>query len=139
MLSQQGESLLSLAQELGMRIFNRHVVQRKQLNDEVQALQERYFKYLHLLASDTQVRSGGGWNEELLLGLGFGGSSGVGSLVGFQVGKLRSPYSPPSHPGAVGYAPSSCHFLVAPTLFPHLNFAPVGVAGCELSAQSPGP
>ncbi|XP_036169703.1 DNA-directed RNA polymerase, mitochondrial isoform X1 [Myotis myotis] len=54
-LSQQGESLLSLAQELGMRIFNRHVVQRKQLNDEVQALQERYFKYLHLLASDTQV------------------------------------------------------------------------------------
>ncbi|XP_036280950.1 DNA-directed RNA polymerase, mitochondrial isoform X2 [Pipistrellus kuhlii] len=54
-LPQQGESLLSLAQELGMRIFNRHVVQRKQLSDEVQALQERYFKYLHLLASDTQV------------------------------------------------------------------------------------
>lgn len=75
-LSQQGESLLSLAQELGMRIFNRHVVQRKQLNDEVQALQERYFRYLLLLASDTQVRSGGRRNEELLLGLGFGGSSG---------------------------------------------------------------
>lgn len=76
-LSQQGESLLSLAQELGMRIFNRHVVQRKQLSDEVQALQERYFKYLHLLASDTQVRSGGGQNEELLLGLEFRGSSGI--------------------------------------------------------------
>lgn len=60
MLSLQGESLLSLAQQLGMRIFNRHVVQRKQLTDEVQALQRRYFKYLHLLASDTKVRCGGG-------------------------------------------------------------------------------
>ncbi|KAM7140978.1 DNA-directed RNA polymerase, mitochondrial [Molossus nigricans] len=54
-LSPQGESLLSLAQQLGMRIFNRHVVQRKQLTEEVQALQWRYFKYLHLLASDTEV------------------------------------------------------------------------------------
>ncbi|XP_016070360.1 PREDICTED: DNA-directed RNA polymerase, mitochondrial [Miniopterus natalensis] len=54
-LSPQGESLLSLAQQLGMRIFNRHVVQRKQLSDEVQELQQRYFKYLHMLASDTQV------------------------------------------------------------------------------------
>ncbi|XP_066197717.1 DNA-directed RNA polymerase, mitochondrial isoform X1 [Saccopteryx leptura] len=53
-LSSQGESLLSLAQQLGLRIFNRHVVQRKLLSDEVQALQQRYFKYLRLLASDTQ-------------------------------------------------------------------------------------
>ncbi|KAM8765496.1 DNA-directed RNA polymerase, mitochondrial [Rhynchonycteris naso] len=53
-LSSQGESLLSLAQQLGLRIFNRHVVQRKLLSDEVQALQHRYFKYLCLLASDTQ-------------------------------------------------------------------------------------
>lgn len=56
----QGESLLSLAQQLGLRIFSRHVVQKKQLNDEVRALQRRYFKYLRLLASDTQVRSGRG-------------------------------------------------------------------------------
>lgn len=58
-LPPQGESLLSLAQQLGLRIFNRHVVQRKRLTEEVQALERRYFKYLHLLASDTQVRPGG--------------------------------------------------------------------------------
>ncbi|XP_045686780.1 DNA-directed RNA polymerase, mitochondrial [Phyllostomus hastatus] len=51
----QGESLLSLAQQLGLRIFSRHVVQKKQLSDEVQALQRRYFKYLRLLASDTRM------------------------------------------------------------------------------------
>ncbi|XP_036090157.1 DNA-directed RNA polymerase, mitochondrial isoform X2 [Rousettus aegyptiacus] len=54
-LPPQGESLLSLAQQLGLRIFNRHVVQRKRLTEEVRALERRYFKYLHLLASDTQV------------------------------------------------------------------------------------
>lgn len=57
MLPLQGESLLSLAQQLGLRIFSRHVVQKKQLSDEVQALQRRYFKYLRLLASDKRVRS----------------------------------------------------------------------------------
>lgn len=55
-LPPQGESLLSLAQQLGLRIFNRHVVQRKQLGDEVRALERRYFKYLRLLASDSRVR-----------------------------------------------------------------------------------
>uniref|UniRef100_A0A8I3RYM2 DNA-directed RNA polymerase n=1 Tax=Canis lupus familiaris TaxID=9615 RepID=A0A8I3RYM2_CANLF len=54
-LPPQGESLLSLAQQLGMRVFNRHMVQRKQLSSQVQALQQRYYRYLHLLASDTQV------------------------------------------------------------------------------------
>lgn len=55
-LPPQGESLLSLAQQLGLRIFNRHVVQRKQLSDEVRVLERRYFKYLRLLASDSPVR-----------------------------------------------------------------------------------
>lgn len=55
-LPQQGESLLSLAQQLGLRIFNRHVVQRKQLSDEVHELERRYFKYLRLMASDSLVR-----------------------------------------------------------------------------------
>ncbi|XP_019512736.1 PREDICTED: DNA-directed RNA polymerase, mitochondrial isoform X4 [Hipposideros armiger] len=54
-LPQQGESLLSLAQQLGLRIFNRHVVQRKQLSDEVHALERRYFKYLRQMASDSLV------------------------------------------------------------------------------------
>ncbi|XP_032989759.1 DNA-directed RNA polymerase, mitochondrial isoform X2 [Rhinolophus ferrumequinum] len=54
-LPPQGESLLSLAQQLGLRIFNRHVVQRKQLGDEVRALERRYFEYLRLLASDSRV------------------------------------------------------------------------------------
>nr|XP_025717114.1 DNA-directed RNA polymerase, mitochondrial isoform X1 [Callorhinus ursinus]XP_025717115.1 DNA-directed RNA polymerase, mitochondrial isoform X2 [Callorhinus ursinus] len=54
-LPPQGESLLSLAQQLGLRVFNRHTVHRKQLSSQVQALQQRYHRYLHLLASDTQV------------------------------------------------------------------------------------
>ncbi|XP_039694948.1 DNA-directed RNA polymerase, mitochondrial isoform X2 [Pteropus medius] len=54
-LPPQGESLLFLAQQLGLRVFNRHVVQRKRLTQEVRELERRYFKYLHLLASDTQV------------------------------------------------------------------------------------
>ncbi|XP_039104024.1 DNA-directed RNA polymerase, mitochondrial isoform X2 [Hyaena hyaena] len=53
-LPPQGESLLSLAQQLGLRVFNRHAVQKQQLR-HVQALQQRYYQYLHLLASDTQV------------------------------------------------------------------------------------
>ncbi|XP_006898086.1 PREDICTED: DNA-directed RNA polymerase, mitochondrial [Elephantulus edwardii] len=54
-LPPQGESLISLAHELGMRTFNRHMVQRKQQEQQVQALQKRYSQYLRLLASDTQV------------------------------------------------------------------------------------
>ncbi|XP_008592549.1 PREDICTED: DNA-directed RNA polymerase, mitochondrial [Galeopterus variegatus] len=54
-LPAQGESLLSLAHQLGMRAFNRHVVHSKQLNKQVQALEQHYMQYLHLLASDTQV------------------------------------------------------------------------------------
>ncbi|XP_035956620.1 DNA-directed RNA polymerase, mitochondrial isoform X3 [Halichoerus grypus] len=54
-LPPQGESLLSLAQQLGLRVFNRHTVHRKQLSSQVRALQQRYHRYLHLLASDTQI------------------------------------------------------------------------------------
>ncbi|XP_065731272.1 DNA-directed RNA polymerase, mitochondrial isoform X16 [Phocoena phocoena] len=49
-LPAQGESLLFLAHELGLRVFK-----RKQLRNEVQELEQRYSKYLHLLASDTQI------------------------------------------------------------------------------------
>ncbi|XP_030878267.1 DNA-directed RNA polymerase, mitochondrial isoform X6 [Leptonychotes weddellii] len=54
-LPPQGESLLSLAQQLGLRVFNRHTVHRKQLSSQVRALQQRYHSYLHLLASDTPI------------------------------------------------------------------------------------
>ncbi|XP_075400141.1 DNA-directed RNA polymerase, mitochondrial [Tenrec ecaudatus] len=54
-LPPQGESLIHLAHELGMRAFNRQAVQRKQREGQVQVLQQRYFEYLRLLACDTQV------------------------------------------------------------------------------------
>ncbi|XP_053437582.1 DNA-directed RNA polymerase, mitochondrial isoform X1 [Nycticebus coucang] len=54
-LPAQGESLVALAQELGMRAFNRHMVQKQRLNNQVQVLEQQYTQYLHLLAADTQV------------------------------------------------------------------------------------
>ncbi|XP_037679719.1 DNA-directed RNA polymerase, mitochondrial [Choloepus didactylus] len=54
-LPPQGESLAYVAQELGLRVFSRHVVQRKQREEQVQALRRRYGQYLRLLACDTQV------------------------------------------------------------------------------------
>lgn len=81
-LPAQGESLLFLARELGLRVFK-----RKQLRNEVQELEQRYSKYLHLLASDTQVRPREpGW-----------GNPGV---------ERRSPpLSPLPFPEAAGFAP----------------------------------
>ncbi|XP_023368396.1 DNA-directed RNA polymerase, mitochondrial isoform X3 [Otolemur garnettii] len=54
-LPAQGESLVALAQELGMRAFNRRMVQKQKLNNQVQVLEQQYTQYLHLLAADTQV------------------------------------------------------------------------------------
>ncbi|KAM5190038.1 DNA-directed RNA polymerase, mitochondrial isoform 2-T2 [Callospermophilus lateralis] len=54
-LPAQGESLVVVAKDLGLRTFNRHMVQQKRLNNQVQALERRYAQYLHLLACDTQV------------------------------------------------------------------------------------
>ena len=52
-LPPHGESLLFLAHELGVR-----VLKRKRLRNQVEELEQRYSEYLHLLASDTQVRLG---------------------------------------------------------------------------------
>lgn len=52
-LPSHGESLFFLAHELGVR-----VLKRKRLRNQVEELEQRYFEYLHLLASDTQVRPG---------------------------------------------------------------------------------
>uniref|UniRef100_A0A8C9P788 DNA-directed RNA polymerase n=1 Tax=Spermophilus dauricus TaxID=99837 RepID=A0A8C9P788_SPEDA len=56
-LPAQGESLVVVAKDLGLRTFNRHMVQQKRLSNQVQALERRYAQYLHLLACDTQVAS----------------------------------------------------------------------------------
>uniref|UniRef100_A0A4W2EUX7 DNA-directed RNA polymerase n=1 Tax=Bos indicus x Bos taurus TaxID=30522 RepID=A0A4W2EUX7_BOBOX len=48
-LPSHGESLFFLAHELGVR-----VLKRKRLRNQVEELEQRYFEYLHLLASDTQ-------------------------------------------------------------------------------------
>ncbi|XP_070649522.1 DNA-directed RNA polymerase, mitochondrial isoform X3 [Bos indicus] len=49
-LPSHGESLFFLAHELGVR-----VLKRKRLRNQVEELEQRYFEYLHLLASDTQI------------------------------------------------------------------------------------
>lgn len=54
-LPAQGEPLFQLAQNLGLRVFNRHLVKQKQVTNHVQKLGQRYSQYLRLLASDTQV------------------------------------------------------------------------------------
>ncbi|XP_028627407.1 DNA-directed RNA polymerase, mitochondrial isoform X2 [Grammomys surdaster] len=54
-LPAQGEPLLQLAQNLGLRVLNRHLVKQKQVTNHVQKLGQRYSQYLRLLASDTQV------------------------------------------------------------------------------------
>ncbi|XP_060037415.1 DNA-directed RNA polymerase, mitochondrial [Erinaceus europaeus] len=55
-LSPHGDSLLSVAQELGMRVFTRFTVQRQQLSRRVQELEQRYHSYLRLLAADGKVK-----------------------------------------------------------------------------------
>ncbi|XP_076775698.1 DNA-directed RNA polymerase, mitochondrial isoform X2 [Arvicanthis niloticus] len=54
-LPAQGEPLLQLAQNLGLRVLNRHLVKQKQVTNHVQKLEQRYSQYLQLLASDTQA------------------------------------------------------------------------------------
>lgn len=54
-LPAQGEPLIQLAQNLGLRVLNRHLVKQKQVTNHVQKLEQRYSQYLRLLASDTQV------------------------------------------------------------------------------------
>ncbi|XP_028714374.1 DNA-directed RNA polymerase, mitochondrial isoform X2 [Peromyscus leucopus] len=56
-LPAQGEPLLHLAQDLGLRVLNRHLVKQKQVTNHVQKLGQQYSKYLRLLASDTQVET----------------------------------------------------------------------------------
>uniref|UniRef100_A0A669QB75 DNA-directed RNA polymerase n=1 Tax=Phasianus colchicus TaxID=9054 RepID=A0A669QB75_PHACC len=53
-LSPQGESLAVLARELGSKVYNRYLTQRKLHSGQLEKVQEIYEKYIHLLAKDTQ-------------------------------------------------------------------------------------
>ncbi|XP_014814059.1 PREDICTED: DNA-directed RNA polymerase, mitochondrial [Calidris pugnax] len=51
-LSPQGESLAVLARELGSKVYNRYVTQRKLRSRQLEKVQEVYKDYIHLLAKD---------------------------------------------------------------------------------------
>ncbi|XP_062452535.1 DNA-directed RNA polymerase, mitochondrial isoform X2 [Rhea pennata] len=53
-LSPQGESLAILARELGSKIYNRYITQRKLRSRQLDKVQEVYEDYIHLLAKDGQ-------------------------------------------------------------------------------------
>ncbi|NXJ70540.1 RPOM protein, partial [Rostratula benghalensis] len=53
-LSPQGESLAVLARELGSKVYNRYVTQRKLHSRQLEKVQEVYKNYIHLLAKDSQ-------------------------------------------------------------------------------------
>ncbi|NXE82373.1 RPOM protein, partial [Cochlearius cochlearius] len=53
-LSPQGESLAVLARELGSKVYNRYITQRKLRSRQLEKVQEVYEGYIHLLAKDSQ-------------------------------------------------------------------------------------
>ncbi|XP_009892288.1 PREDICTED: DNA-directed RNA polymerase, mitochondrial [Charadrius vociferus] len=53
-LSPQGESLAVLARELGSKVYNRYVTQRKLCSGQLEKVQEVYKDYVHLLAKDSK-------------------------------------------------------------------------------------
>uniref|UniRef100_A0A663N2C4 DNA-directed RNA polymerase n=1 Tax=Athene cunicularia TaxID=194338 RepID=A0A663N2C4_ATHCN len=54
-LSPQGQSLVVLARDLGFKVYNRYVTQRKLRSRQLGKVQEVYKSYIHLLARDGQV------------------------------------------------------------------------------------
>ncbi|XP_075380500.1 DNA-directed RNA polymerase, mitochondrial isoform X1 [Mycteria americana] len=52
--SPQGESLAVLARELGSKVYNRYITQRKLRSRQLEKVQEVYEDYIHLLAKDSQ-------------------------------------------------------------------------------------
>ncbi|XP_009978614.1 PREDICTED: DNA-directed RNA polymerase, mitochondrial, partial [Tauraco erythrolophus] len=53
-LSPQGESLAVLARELGSKVYNRYVTQRKLRSRQLEKVREVYEDYINLLAKDSQ-------------------------------------------------------------------------------------
>ncbi|KFQ39060.1 hypothetical protein N332_09746, partial [Mesitornis unicolor] len=52
--SPQGESLAVLARELGSKVYDRYITQRKLRSRQLEKVQEVYKDYIHLLAKDSQ-------------------------------------------------------------------------------------
>ncbi|XP_054835428.1 DNA-directed RNA polymerase, mitochondrial isoform X2 [Eublepharis macularius] len=53
-LPPQGESLLILARELGTKVYNKYIIQRKSWSCWVEKIQRLYDSYIRLLAKDTR-------------------------------------------------------------------------------------
>ncbi|NXU77380.1 RPOM protein, partial [Oreotrochilus melanogaster] len=53
-LSPQGESLAVLARELGSKVYNRYITQRKLRSRQLEKVRAVYGSYIHLLAKDSQ-------------------------------------------------------------------------------------
>ncbi|NXL40006.1 RPOM protein, partial [Glaucidium brasilianum] len=54
-LSPQGQSLVVLARDLGFKVYNRYVTQRKLRSRQLEKVQEVYKSYVHLLARDSRA------------------------------------------------------------------------------------
>ncbi|NXR49090.1 RPOM protein, partial [Hippolais icterina] len=55
-LSPQGESLAVLARELGSKVYDRYIIQRKVRSCQLEKVQEVYENYIQLLAKDSQPK-----------------------------------------------------------------------------------
>ncbi|XP_043831430.1 DNA-directed RNA polymerase, mitochondrial [Dromiciops gliroides] len=56
-LPPHGSSLIQLVMDLGMKVYNKNLIQRKMKPFVLDELKRKYINYLHLLASDTQLDS----------------------------------------------------------------------------------
>ncbi|NXF24066.1 RPOM protein, partial [Rhodinocichla rosea] len=55
-LSPQGESLAVLARELGSKVYDRYIIQRKLRSGQLEKVQQIYENYIQLLAKDSQPK-----------------------------------------------------------------------------------
>ncbi|KAF2987305.1 hypothetical protein EK904_012938 [Melospiza melodia maxima] len=55
-LSPQGESLAVLARELGSKVYDRYIIQRKLHSGQLEKVQQIYESYIQLLAKDSQPK-----------------------------------------------------------------------------------
>ncbi|NWZ10447.1 RPOM protein, partial [Agelaius phoeniceus] len=55
-LSPQGESLAVLARELGSKVYDRYIIQRKLRSGQLEKVQQIYESYIQLLAKDSQPK-----------------------------------------------------------------------------------
>lgn len=56
-LPAQGEPFVHTAHRVALQTFQRHILRQRSCRGHLQALEQRYAKYLRLLASDTQVQT----------------------------------------------------------------------------------